>query len=136
MQFSHEEKKKMYDEVMQKQNRYFRRVFLLIFGVIGLLFVVMGSTLWICGVQDEDGFMPGVFFTPFGLFFLLLGTLVYFLSKHESWNSYERYLARTEKQGYVNTNDLYITLALQEKRIEALEQEVTRLRAEKGQGEA
>lgn len=117
--------------MVQKQNRTFRRSFLLIFGGIGLIFAVMGSVLWICGVQDEDGFMPGIFFTAFGLFFILIGAIVFLCTKKGNWNSYERYLARCEKQGYLNSNDLYVTIELQEKRIEALEQKIAQLTQEK-----
>ena len=62
--------------------------------------------------------------------FLLLGVILYFCAGHTNWDSYERYLSRVERQGYVSSTDLYVTVAMQQERIEALEREVERLRAE------
>ena len=130
MDFSYESKKRRYEEIARKQMNYVRRVFLLVFGFLGGIFAVMGGVLLLCGVADEDGTRVGIVFLPLGLVFLLLGAILYFCAGHTSPESYERYLARVERQGYVSSTDLYVTVAMQQERIEALEREVERLRAE------
>lgn len=130
MDFSYEAKKRRYEELARKQMSYVRRVFLLVFGFLGGIFAVMGGVLLLCKVADEDGTMVGIVFLPMGLVFLLFGVILYFCAGHTSWDSYERYLSRVERQGYVSSTDLYVTVAMQQERIEALEREVERLRTE------
>ena len=126
------ERKALYEEILRKQQAYARRVFLLCFGIIGLVFALLGGILLLLGVRDEDGFLMGAVFAPLGLFFLLLGVVLWLCLGHGGRYSYEQYLKRVEKQGYVNSIDLYVAVSLLERRVERLEEELASLRSGAG----
>ena len=120
-------KKELFEKVSEKQLKYAKKTMLLIFILIGAIFLIMGLVLIACNVRDgENGILVGIVFAPIGAFFMLLGLTLRF-AMPKIYN-YENYKKRMEKCGcYVSTYDMYITVTLQEERIAELEKKVKEL---------
>lgn len=125
--FSERKNKEFFEKVSEKQLKYAKKTMLLIFILIGAMFLIMGLVLIACNVRDEEnGVLVGVILAPIGAFFILLGLALRFVVP-KAYN-YENYKKRMEKYGYyVSTYDMYITVALQEERIAELEKKVKEL---------
>lgn len=125
--FSERKNKELFEKVSEKQLKYAKKTMLLIFVLIGAIFLIMGLVLIACDIRDaENGVLVGIIFAPLGAFFMILGLTLRF-AVPKTYN-YENYKKRMEKYGYyVSTYDMYITVALQEERIAELEKKVKEL---------
>ena len=116
------EQKKVFDQVMQKQLRLFRRVFCLVFGGLCAVFFVLGVVLLLLGVTDVDGFRPGVVFVWLGVVFGAVCLLCHFFLPKRA--SFEKYQARTQKYGVQSSYDVAVTLQILHHTIKQLEQRI------------
>ena len=121
-------KKELFEQIAEKQLRTAKKVILIVFGCIGILFLILALGLWIADVRDaETGVMPSVIFAPMGAFFLILGGILYFALPVKM--NYEKYEKRCEKYGAMNYYDMAAELMLQREQIRELEEKVEALEA-------
>lgn len=124
--FNEEKKKALFEKISEKQLKYVKKTMLIIFALIGAIFLVMGLVLIACNVRDvESDILVGTVFVPIGAFFILLGVIIRLVTP--KMYNYENYKKRIAKYGYYSTFDLYITLALSEERIAELENKLREL---------
>ena len=117
--------REIYEQSYAKQAKLSKRILLIVFGGLGLLFLVMGIVLLSLGIVDEEGFNPGFVFAPIGGCFLLLAIIFAFMPVKPTQASYDKFKSRTAKYGYyMNSYDLMIKLEMLEKRVEELEKQV------------
>lgn len=117
--------KELFESISGKQLKYAKLTFLLTFGIIGAIFLILALILFLCGVRDETGLMPSVIFAPMGAFWLLLGVILWF-ALPKTYN-YEKYKKRAAKWGSYNYYDMYIELELQKAKTAALEERISEL---------
>ena len=121
-------KKELFEEVAEKQLRTAKKVILIVFGCMGILFLILALALWIADVRDaEAGVMPSVIFASMGAFFLLLGGILYFALPVKM--NYEKYERRFEKYGTMSYYDMAAELMLQREQIRELEEKIAKLEA-------
>ena len=121
-------KKELFEEVAKKQLRAAKKILLIVFGCIGVLFLILALALWIADVRDaETGVMPSVIFAPIGAIFILLGVILYFALPVKM--NYEKYERRFEKYGAMSYYDMAAELMLQREQIRALEEKIAKLEA-------
>ena len=105
--FSERKKKELFEKVSEKQLKYAKKTMLLIFVLIGAVFLIMGLVLIACNVRDEEnGVLVGIIFAPIGAFFMILGLTLRF-AVPRTYN-YENYKKRMEKYGYYAKGRVYL----------------------------
>ena len=120
-----QQEREIYEQSFVKQAKLSKRILLTVFGILGLIFFVAGIVLLYLGIVDEEGFNPGIVFTPMGGFFLLMVLILSFIPVKTSQANYEKFKSRTSKYGYyMNSYDLMIKIEMLEKRVEELEKKV------------
>lgn len=125
-------KKELFEEVAEKQLRAAKKILLIVFGCIGVLFLILALALWIADVRDaETGVMPSVIFAPLGAIFILLGVILYFALPVKM--NYEKYERRCEKYGAMSYYDMAAELMLQREQIRELEEKIAKLEARDSQ---
>lgn len=121
-------KKELFAEIVEKQMRMAKKIMLIVFGSIGILFLILALALWIADVRDaQTGVMPSVIFAPMGAIFLILGGVLYKVLPVKM--NYEKYEKRCEKYGAMNYYDMAAELMLQREQIRELEEKVATLEA-------
>ncbi len=121
-------KKELFAEIVEKQMRMAKKIMLIVFGSIGILFLILALALWIADVRDaQTGVMPSVIFAPMGAIFLILGVVLYKVLPVKM--NYEKYEKRCEKYGAMNYYDMAAELMLQREQIRELEEKVATLEA-------
>ncbi len=121
-------KKELFEEVAEKQLRAAKKILLIVFGCIGVLFLLLALALWLADVRDaETGVMPSVIFAPLGALFILLGVVLYFALPVKM--NYEKYERRFEKYGAMSYYDMAAELMLQREQIRELEEKIAKLEA-------
>lgn len=121
-------KKELFAEIVEKQMRMAKKIMLIVFGSIGILFLILALVLWIADVRDaQTGVMPSVIFAPMGAIFLILGGVLYKVLPVKM--NYEKYEKRCEKYGAMNYYDMSAELMLQREQIRELEEKVATLEA-------
>ena len=121
-------KKELFAEIVKKQMRMAKKIMLIVFGSIGILFLILALVLWIADVRDaQTGVMPSVIFAPMGAIFLILGVVLYKVLPVKM--NYEKYEKRCEKYGAMNYYDMAAELMLQREQIRELEEKVATLEA-------
>jgi len=121
--------KAYFEEASRKQYKEARKIVSLIFGLLGLLFLILGLCFYFSSVVDEDGTPLGYVFVPVGLFLLILGLGLFLFLPREG--NYERFKARVDKGAILDTNEMAVQAAILQKRIEKLEERVGALEKEK-----
>lgn len=112
--FSERKNKELFEKVSEKQLKYAKKTMLLIFVLIGAIFLIMGLVLIACDIRDaENGVLVGIIFAPLGAFFILLGLTLRF-AVPRTYN-YENYKKRTKK-GYYSTFDMEVAFIMQKER--------------------
>lgn len=117
--------KEIFERITQKQMKYSKKTFRLIFGIIGGLFAVAGIVMLALGMPEGEDFNPGLIFLPMGAFYLLLGTILSLTLPRSL--SYERYKKRIERSGTIDYYQMYVMLQLQEEKIKELEERTANL---------
>ena len=121
-------KKELFAEIVEKQMRMAKKIMLIVFGSIGILFLILALALWIADVRDaQTGVMPSVIFAPMGAIFLILGVVLYKVLPVKM--NYEKYEKRCEKYGAMNYYDMAAELMLQREQLRELEEKVATLEA-------
>lgn len=121
-------KKELFAEIVEKQMRMAKKIMLIVFGSIGILFLILALALWIADVRDaQTGVMPSVIFAPMGAIFLILGGVLYKVLPVKM--NYEKYEKRCEKYGAMNYYDMAAELMLQREQLRELEEKVATLEA-------
>ena len=119
-----QQEREIYEQTYLKQAKTSKRILLMVFGGLGVLFLVMGLVLLSLGIVDEEGFNPGFVFAPIGGCFLLIAIICAFMPVKPTHASYDKFKSRTSKYGYfINSYDLMIKLEMLEKRVEELEKQ-------------
>lgn len=121
--------KERFEKLSAKQLKMSRKIMLLIFGMIGGIFLILGIIFLLCDVTDnETGINIGVIFAPIGAFYILLGAIIGAVLP-KSYN-YEKYKKRIEKYGAYNYYDISSVVSLYQAKTEMLEERVTALEDE------
>lgn len=110
----------LYEKQYEKQAKVAKKVILITFGIIGGIFFVVGIFLLAFSVADETGFSVGFVFLPMGIFFLLLGIILYAVIPTKG--NYERFKKNMNRFGYTNPIYLSAQNQLLESRISRLEE--------------
>jgi tellurite resistance protein TehA-like permease len=118
-------KKQIFEETTKKQLKYSKKVFLLIYGLIGIIFLILALVLYLLGVKDEDGFTLSIIFAPMGAFWLLLGIILYF-ALPKKYN-YDRFEKRVKRWGFINYFEISATVEAQKEKIKELEERISSL---------
>ncbi len=117
-----QKEREIYEQSYVKQAKTSKKILLIVFGLLGLLFLAGGIVLLSLGIVDEEGFNPGFVFVPIGGCFLLVAIICAFIPVKPTPASYDKFKSRTSKYGYyMNSYDLMIKLEMLEKRVEELE---------------
>ena len=116
-----EKKNKLYNEAIEKNNKQQRKVFKIVFPILGLIYVIMGVIFLIV---DEETFIPGIFFTCFGLLFSLLGIILSKAIKTKQYTNEEI----EKKMNSFNSKSTYINTVLHDARMKLLEDEIKELK--------
>jgi len=119
-------RKELFEETTGKQLRTTKRVLLLVYGIIGVAFLILALVLFLLDVRDpEDGIPLAVIFAPLGGFFLLLGAILYAVMPRKI--NYEKYEKRCEKYGVQNVYAISAELSLLRERVKELEEKIAEL---------
>ena len=105
--------KAYFEEASRKQYKETRKIVSLIFGLLGLLFLILGLCFYFSSVVDEDGTPLGYVFVPVGLFLLILGLGLFLFLPREG--NYERFKARVDKGAILDTNEMAVQAAILQK---------------------
>jgi uncharacterized membrane protein len=117
-----EKKNKIYNDVIEKNNKQQRKLLKIVFPILGGVYVILGIIMIL--IEDEEVLLPGIIFTAIGLFFVLLGFIISKTIKTKKYTNEEienRFMNPMNKVN-ANLNILY------EARIKILEEEVIELR--------
>ena len=114
--------KELYEQIVKKQMKSTARMFMLIFGILGAVFIVLGVVLLLLGVKDEDGFAPWLIFVPLGAFYVLMGCFLGIVIPRS--NNYERYKRRVAKWGTPDYYQMYVEIQMQSEQIKELESRI------------
>lgn len=109
--------KEIFEETQKKQAKLAKKVILITFGIIGLVFIALGIA-FMC-TADEISYDVGITFLGSGGFMAVLGIILFFAipTKYD----YEKYKMRAEKYGAMNIYVLNAKIAELEARVEDLE---------------
>ena len=118
-----EKKNKIYNEVIEKNNKQQRKSLKIAFPILGGVYVALGVVMLFI---DEETFIPGIIFTVVGLIFSSLGIVFSKGIKQKVYTNeeIEEKFLNTSNQTKRYTN----SLVLYEARIKILEDEVSELR--------
>ncbi|MBQ8292819.1 MAG: hypothetical protein IJX78_03300 [Bacilli bacterium] len=119
-----QKEKELYERIYAKQMKYTKKVFCIIFGLISLIFIVLGIILLVEKVIDEDGTMVGPIFIMLGAVFLICVLPFLFIPTK---GNYEKYKQRTSKYGFNEPTDAAIKLVLLEAKCQELEKRIEEL---------
>lgn len=117
--------KERFEELSNKSLKRQRKIMLLVFGLIGIIFLILGLCLLAADVRDEDGFLVGIVFAPMGALFLILGIILFFAMPKQY--TYEKFKKRHEKYGIYSWDDVYLMFNMQQAKIETLEKRIEQL---------
>lgn len=115
-----EKKNKVYNEVIEKNNKQQRKVFKIVFPILGLIYVIMGLIFLFV---DEETFIPGIIFVCLGLLFSVLGII---FSKAIKTKQYTNEEIEKKFMKYSSNNNMLSFIY--EARIKLLESEVKELK--------
>lgn len=114
-----QQEREIYEQSYTKQAKLSKRTLLIVFGLLGLLFLAGGIVLLSLGIE------PGLIFVLLGGVFLLIAIICAFIPVKPTPASYDKFKSRTSKYGYyMNSYDLTIKIEMLEKRVEELEKQV------------
>ena len=119
-------RKELFEETTGKQLRTTRKILLLVYGIIGAVFLIAALVLFLLDVRDPENGLPlTVIFAPIGGFFLLLGILLYAVMPRKM--NYEKYEKRCEKYGVQNVYAISAELSLLREQVRELEEKLAEL---------
>lgn len=119
-----EKERELFENAYKKQSKTNSKIFLITFGILGFIFLIMGIILLALGVVDETGFNPGFVFAPMGGVFIIIGIIAALTSTKTTNVNYDKFKKRTEKYGYINVYDLTIKVEMLEQKVEELEKKI------------
>lgn len=115
---------KVFQEVMNRQVNLLRKSFLLIFGIIGLIFFIAGVIILL---SQGKLFQLGLAYGVIGLVFLLVAILCFLLIPKNRQYNYERFKKRIQKYGLFSTIDMTIMVSILSEKITQLENTISEL---------
>lgn len=114
-----QQEREIYEQSYVKQAKASKRILLIVFGLMGLLFLAGGIVPLSLGIE------PGLIFVLIGGVFLLIAIICAFIPVKPTHTSYDKFKSRTSKYGYsINGYDITIKIEMLEKRVEELEKQV------------
>ena len=114
-----QQEREIYEQSYAKQAKVNKRICLIVFGLLGLLFLVGGIVPLSLGIE------PGLILVLVGGVFLLIAIICAFMPVKPTHTSYDKFKNRTSKYGYsMNYYDITIKVEMLEKRVEELEKQV------------
>lgn len=116
--------KELYEELYTKQMRYIKLVLCLVFGVIGILFSLLGVLLISEIIVDSEGTESGIVLLSIGIIFVFTTLILSFVPFK---GNYERFKKRTDKYGFSDQFDAMIKLAMLDKKCQELEKRIEEL---------
>lgn len=117
--------KNKFIETYSKQMRITRWIFLLLFGIFGLFFLIAGIICTSLNIVDTDGFPMGILFIIFGVLFITLGTVLFFLASNKKL--YNNMFEQSQKRGIKNTIILSAIIDIQAEQIKELNERIESL---------
>lgn len=118
---------KVFQEVMNRQVNLLRKSFLLIFGIIGLIFFIAGVIILLSQGKLFKLFQLGLAYGVIGLVFLLVAILCFLLIPKNRQYNYERFKKRIQKYGLFSTIDMTIMVSILSEKITQLENTISEL---------
>lgn len=119
-------RKELFEQTTGKQLRAAKKILLLVYGIIGVVFLILALILFLLDVRDpENGILIASIFAPIGGFFLLVGIILYAVMPRKM--NYEKYEKRCEKYGVQNLYAISAELSLLREQVKELEEKITAL---------
>lgn len=117
---SEEKKNRIYNETIERNNVQQRKLFKIVFPVLGIIYIIIGALAYF--ISNE--IIVGIVFVCIGLFFVLLGFILAkcIRTKHYTNEEIEEKMVKT------GTNNYALKTIVQEARINLLETEVKELK--------
>ena len=116
-----EKKNKVYNEAIEKNNKQQRKVFKIVFPILGLVYVIIGVIFMLV---EEELFIPGFVFACLGLLFALLGIILSKAIKTKQYTNEEI----EKKMNSFNSKSTYVNTILYDARMKLLEEEIKELK--------
>ena len=114
-----QKEREIYEQSYAKQAKVSKKIFLIVFGLLGLLFLAVGIVPLSLGIE------VGLIFVFMGGVFLLIAIICAFIPVKPTHASYDKFKSRTSKYGYsMYSYDITIKIEMLEKRVEELEKKV------------
>lgn len=122
-----EQKKKRFIENTQKQMKYAKKLLTILFGVIGILFCLLGAVFF-----PLEELEMAIAFSSIGGFFILMSILFYIILSciKITDKTYEKMINYSKKVGVSNINTISAYLEVYEEQLQKLEERVNELEAE------
>lgn len=119
-------RKELFEQTTGKQLRVAKKILLLVYGILGAVFLILALILFLLDVRDpENGIPIAAIFAPIGGFFLLVGIILYAVMPRKM--NYEKYEKRCEKYGVQNIYSISAELSLLREQVKELEEKITAL---------
>lgn len=118
-------KKEQFEEISEKTQRYTKRTLLLVFGIIGVIFLILALIFFLCDVRDEEGTVMSLIFAPMGGFYVLVGLILYAVLPNRA--NYEKYEKRYRRFGMMSTYDMVVELQMLREEVNELQKKVKAL---------
>lgn len=123
-----EQEAEAFQKIANSQAKVAKKLVLTIFSIIGTVFLIIGIFLILFDVRDEEsGLLIGIVFAPIGVFYALLGLVIYKLIPDNKVYNYQKIKENSQKFGFAGNSYSYsIMLA----KIDTLEKKVSKLEEE------
>lgn len=130
--------KEIYEKAVTKQNRLFKKVLSLTFGIMGIVFAIITTVVAVLPKESTDAIFESnyektvfiIIFASFAAVFLLVAIIARLINVKPN---YEKYKNQIEKRGfaYYSTFTLYAEMEIMKEKIARLEETVEELKSEK-----
>ncbi len=107
--------KQIFNEKWEKQSKLAKKVLLITFMTIGLIFLILGLVLLISINEKEIG----IVYLILGPVFMVIAVITYFAIPNKY--NYDKYKKRVDKYGYMNMFEMNAKIIELEERINELE---------------
>lgn len=109
-----DKEKQMFDEKQEKQAKLVKKYLLFVFGIMGLIFIIISIFL---DIEELN-----IIFLILGAVMILLGIILYLVIPTKY--NYNKYKSRVDKFGYINIYEINAKIVSLEERVEELEQKL------------
>lgn len=118
--------KKIFEEKYKQQNLRAKKICTIVFGIIGVLFTILGLILYLVFMQVEEILAYSLGFSLLGTGIMFLIFVLIFRLIPDNVN-YERYKKRVNKGGYLNIYEMNARMAVLEEKNRILESKINEL---------